>query len=44
VPDPALALRLVAKLPGAVAYVPDNLVNATVKVVARVANGTVVGP
>lgn len=44
VPDPALALRLVAKLPGAVAYVPDSLVNATVKVVARVSHGKVLGP
>lgn len=44
VPDPALALRLVAKLPGSVAYIPDNLVNSTVKIVARVSNGKVVAP
>ncbi len=44
VPDPALALRLVAKLPGSVAYVPSSMVNAGVKVVARVSDGKVLGP
>lgn len=44
VPDPALALRLVAKLPGSVAYVPSSMVNSQVKVVARVSDGKVIGP
>jgi hypothetical protein len=44
VPDPALAVRLVAKLPGCIAYVPENLVNPTVKVVARISNGKVLAP
>jgi hypothetical protein len=44
VPDPALAVRLVAKLPGSIAYVPENLVNPNVKVVARIKSGKVVAP
>jgi hypothetical protein len=44
VPDPSLVIRLVAKLPGCIAYVPDNLVNPTVKVVARVRDGRVIAP
>lgn len=44
VPDPVLALRLTAKLPGSIAYVPENLVTAGVKVVARIKSGKVVGP
>ena len=44
VPDPALAARLVAKLPGSIAYVPETFVNANVKVVARIRAGKVVGP
>jgi hypothetical protein len=44
VPDAALAVRLVAKLPGSIAYVPENLVNTNVKVVARIKSGKVVGP
>lgn len=43
-PDPALAVRLVATLPGAVSYVPANLVNSSVKVVARIVKGKVVVP
>jgi hypothetical protein len=44
VPDPALALRLVAKLPGTIAYVPESMVNNTVTVVARIKGGKVVPP
>ena len=44
VPDPALAVRLAAKLPGSIAYVPENLVSPSVKVVARIKSGKVVGP
>jgi hypothetical protein len=44
VPEPSLAVRLVAKLPGSVAYIPQELVGPTVKVVARVINGRVVEP
>ena len=44
VPDPVLAVRLVAKLPGSIAYVPENLVSAGVKVVARIKAGKVVAP
>jgi ABC-type phosphate transport system substrate-binding protein len=44
VPDPSLTVRLVAKLPGSIAYVPESLVNPSVKVVARVRNGKVIGP
>lgn len=42
--DPSLIVRLVAKLPGAIGYVPANLVDTTVRVVARVANGKVLPP
>jgi hypothetical protein len=44
VPDPALAIRLVAKLSGCIAYGPDGLVNPTVKVIARIKNGKVFPP
>ena len=44
IPDPMLAIRLVAKLPGSVAYVPADLVNASVRVVARIRSGKVVVP
>lgn len=44
VPDPMLALRLAAKLPGSIAYVPESLVDASVKVVARIRSGRVVAP
>ena len=44
VPEPSLAVRLVAKLPGSIAYIPQDLVNTNVKVVARVINGRVVEP
>jgi ABC-type phosphate transport system substrate-binding protein len=44
VPDPALAMRLVAKLPGCIAYIPNDLVNSTVKVVARISKGKVLAP
>jgi hypothetical protein len=44
VPDPLLALRLVARLPGAVAYVPAALVDDTVRVVARLREGRLLEP
>lgn len=44
VPDAAIAVRLVAKMPGSIAYVPENLVNSSVKVVARIRGGKVVEP
>jgi ABC-type phosphate transport system substrate-binding protein len=44
VPEAALAVRLVAKLPGSIAYVPEGMVNSSVKVVARVRGGKVVEP
>lgn len=44
VPDPSLALRLVGKLPGTIAYVPGSMVNASVKVVARIKNGKIEAP
>jgi hypothetical protein len=44
VPDPVLAVRLAAKLPGSIVYIPEDLVNATVKVVARIKAGKVVAP
>jgi ABC-type phosphate transport system substrate-binding protein len=44
VPEPSLAIRLVAKLPGSIAYIPQDLVSPNVKVVARVINGRVVEP
>jgi hypothetical protein len=43
-PDALLAMRLIAKLPGSIAYVPENLVNASVRVVARIKSGKVVDP
>jgi hypothetical protein len=42
--DPSIALRLVARLPGAIAYVPSSLVDGSVKVVARVRRGKVEEP
>lgn len=44
VPDPSLAVRLAAKLPGSITYIPENLVNPSVKVVARIKSGKVVAP
>ena len=41
VPDPLLAVRLVSKLPGSIAYVPEAMVNSTVKVVAHIKAGKV---
>jgi hypothetical protein len=43
-PDAALALRLVAKLAGSIAYVPSALVGNDVRVVARIRRGAVVEP
>ncbi len=42
VADPTLALRLVGKLPGSVAYLPANLVDSSVRVVARVRGDKVI--
>jgi hypothetical protein len=44
VDTPEVALRVVAKLPGAVAYVPAAAVDRTVKVVARLRDGKVMKP
>jgi ABC-type phosphate transport system substrate-binding protein len=44
VPDPGLASRLTAKLPGSIAFIPESLVNPGVKVVARVRGGKVLEP
>lgn len=44
VPSIALMLRVVAKLPGAIGYVPEEAVTRDVKVVARIVNGKVLPP
>lgn len=44
VPDETLAVRLVAKLKGSIAYVPAKLVNPSVKVVARIRGDKVIAP
>ncbi|HUJ28037.1 MAG TPA: hypothetical protein VLW85_18580 [Myxococcales bacterium] len=44
VPDPAMALRLVARLPGAIGYLPAAVADGTVRVVARVRGGMVLPP
>jgi hypothetical protein len=43
-PDPLTVLRLVAKLEGAVGYVPESTVTHDVRVVARIRNGKVQSP
>jgi ABC-type phosphate transport system substrate-binding protein len=43
-PDPLTVLRLVAKLDGAIGYVPESIVSHEVRVVARIRNGKVQGP
>ena len=43
-PDPAMVARLVAKLEGAIGYVPESLVAHDVRVVARIRNGKVLPP
>ncbi len=43
-PDPATVGRLVAKLPGAIGYVPESMVTHEVRVIARVRNGKVLPP
>lgn len=43
-PDPATVGRLVAKLPGAIGYVPESMVPKEVRVIARVRNGKVLAP
>jgi hypothetical protein len=42
--DGGLAVRLVGRLPGAIAYVPAGMVNGSVRVVARIRGGRVVPP
>jgi hypothetical protein len=42
--DPGLAVRLVARLKGAIAYVPVDVVDSSVRVVARVRGGKVLPP
>lgn len=44
VPDPELMARLVARVPGALGYVPPKLVDQHVRVIARVVNGKVLPP
>jgi ABC-type phosphate transport system substrate-binding protein len=44
VPSPELAARLVAALPGAIGYVPEDKVGPNVKVVARIRLYRVVAP
>ena len=43
-PDPMTVSRLVAKLPGAIGYVPESSVTSEVRVVARIRNGKVLAP
>lgn len=42
--DPVLVRRLVGKLPGAIGYLPPGLVDATVRIVARIRAGKVMAP
>ena len=42
--DPKLMLRIVAHMPGAIGYVPSDLVDGSVRVVARVVRGQIVTP
>jgi hypothetical protein len=44
VEDPTLAIKLVTRLTGAVAYVPANLDFAGVRIVARIRGGKVLAP
>jgi ABC-type phosphate transport system substrate-binding protein len=44
VPSAELMARLVAALPGAISYVPEDKVIPSVRVVARIRNRKVVGP
>jgi hypothetical protein len=44
VPSVALMLRVVAKLPGALGYVPEDAVTHEVKVVARIVDGKLLAP
>jgi len=43
-PDPMTVGRLVAKLPGAIGYIPESLVTHEVRVLARIRNGKVLAP
>lgn len=42
--DPGLAVRLVGRLKGAIAYVPVDVVDGSVRVVARVRGGKILPP
>ena len=44
VTDPGLVLRLVANVKGGIGYVPAGLVDKSVRVVARISKGKVMGP
>jgi len=43
-PDPMTVGRLVAKLPGAIGYIPESFVTHEVRVLARIRNGKVLAP
>lgn len=44
VPDPALVARLVARIPGAIGYVPPGFAPESVRVLARIVDGKVTSP
>jgi len=44
VPDPALVVRLVERLPGAIGYVPAKMAPSSVRIVARISQNKVVSP
>ncbi len=44
VPDMALLVKVVERLPGSIGYAPKSRIRPGVKVVARIRNGTVVAP
>jgi ABC-type phosphate transport system substrate-binding protein len=43
-PEPGTVVRLIAKLEGAIGYVPESIVTPDVRVVARIRNGKVLPP
>jgi ABC-type phosphate transport system substrate-binding protein len=43
-PDPMTVCRLVAKLPGAIGYVPESMVTHEVRAIAIIRNGKVLAP
>jgi len=44
VTDPAIMLRLVASLKGSIGYLPAGQADKTVRIVARIRQGKVIGP